>query len=219
MMLSISIFRPYHCPLCFKRFQAKGDLPKHFFTSRHQNDPRIPPTGTPEWQTLLGQCCVVPEGILSRKKRQRRPKASSDAQNQDSGLSERPSTDLPVGNLNETGFPLVEEPTNFQRDDLPNEENQTKGLLIVPETLNHSEQESILSDAGPSSSSRPTVENLPNPTETENRANPFSIENILAPTMTTSSIFWPESESQAPDKSIFIKCDVDDEFLIDDPTL
>ena len=60
---------PYECPFCFKRFQAKGDLPKHFFTSQHKEDPRIPPPGSLEWHQLLNQCCVIPDWVLpSRRK-------------------------------------------------------------------------------------------------------------------------------------------------------
>ena len=33
--------------------QAKGDIPKHWQTSRHINDPRIPKPGTPEWSEAL----------------------------------------------------------------------------------------------------------------------------------------------------------------------
>ena len=33
--------------------QAKGDIPKHWQTSKHINDPRIPKPGTPEWTVAL----------------------------------------------------------------------------------------------------------------------------------------------------------------------
>lgn len=43
---------PYQCH-CGKYFQAKGDIPKHWKTSKHLNDPKIPPDGSPEWRALL----------------------------------------------------------------------------------------------------------------------------------------------------------------------
>jgi hypothetical protein len=60
---------PYECPFCFKRFQAKGDLPKHFFTSQHKNDPRIPAPGSLEWHQLLNSCCVIPDWVMPTKRR------------------------------------------------------------------------------------------------------------------------------------------------------
>ena len=33
--------------------QAKGDITKHWLTSKHINDPRIPKPGTPEWTVAL----------------------------------------------------------------------------------------------------------------------------------------------------------------------
>jgi len=169
--------------------------------------------GTLEWQTLLGQCCVVPEGIL-RKKRERRPKASNDVHTPN---SEQSSPNLMADNFKEPGVPVIDGPTNFQIGDLPNEEtqnlsdSQSHSLFIVPEPSDHFEQESILSDTDLLRSSHPTEEKPSNSTESENRINAFSIENILGPTVTTSATLWPESESQVQIKSIFIKCDIDDD--------
>ena len=39
--------------------QCKADLPKHFKTSLHANDPRIPKPGTPEWDNLINQSQVT----------------------------------------------------------------------------------------------------------------------------------------------------------------
>ena len=60
---------PYECPFCSKRFQAKGDLPKHFFTLKHKQDPRIPAFGTQDWIDLLNSCRVL--NVQVRPKRMR----------------------------------------------------------------------------------------------------------------------------------------------------
>ena len=52
---------PFECPLCKQRFQAKGDLPKHFFTSVHKGDKRIPKVGSPKWHNILEQSCIDPD--------------------------------------------------------------------------------------------------------------------------------------------------------------
>ena len=44
---------PFRCEFCYKHFQAKGDLPKHFATKKHRNDPNIPNPGTDEFKELL----------------------------------------------------------------------------------------------------------------------------------------------------------------------
>ena len=48
---------PYQCPFphCLKNFQAKGDLPKHWRTSKHKED-NIPPNGSPAFLELLDKC-------------------------------------------------------------------------------------------------------------------------------------------------------------------
>ena len=45
---------PHACPLplCRKRFQARGDIPKHLMTSKHAND-AIPTMGSKEWFDLI----------------------------------------------------------------------------------------------------------------------------------------------------------------------
>ena len=43
---------PHACPLCGKRFQARGDIPKHLMTSKHAND-AIPTMGSKEWFDLI----------------------------------------------------------------------------------------------------------------------------------------------------------------------
>ena len=43
---------PYECPLCHKKFQARGDIPKHLKTRIHAND-NIPVMGTKGWFDLI----------------------------------------------------------------------------------------------------------------------------------------------------------------------
>ena len=43
---------PYDCPLCHKKFQAKGDIPKHLKTKLHEHD-NIPDMGTKGWYDLV----------------------------------------------------------------------------------------------------------------------------------------------------------------------
>jgi len=43
---------PHECPLCHKKFQARGDIPKHLKTKIHEND-SIPVMGTKEWFDLI----------------------------------------------------------------------------------------------------------------------------------------------------------------------
>jgi len=44
---------PYKCEFCGMQFQAKSDLPKHWNTSKHLGDPRIPLPNTPEYTEVL----------------------------------------------------------------------------------------------------------------------------------------------------------------------
>merc|ERR1712168_1368951 len=46
---------PYRCQFCGRYFQAKSDLPKHWKTSQHKDDPRIPEPdwSNPDWRDLL----------------------------------------------------------------------------------------------------------------------------------------------------------------------
>ena len=43
---------PYECPICHKKFQARGDIPKHLKTKLHEND-NIPVMGTKGWYDLV----------------------------------------------------------------------------------------------------------------------------------------------------------------------
>ena len=43
---------PYECPLCHKKFQARGDIPKHLKTKVHEND-NIPSMGSQGWFDLI----------------------------------------------------------------------------------------------------------------------------------------------------------------------
>ena len=47
---------PFKCEFCCKHFQAKGDLPKHFATKKHYNDPKVPKPGTDEFKEVLERC-------------------------------------------------------------------------------------------------------------------------------------------------------------------
>ena len=60
---------PYFCPFCEKRFQALADVPKHFKTSQHINDIRIPESGTPKWDKLMQSCKNVDKIISDIKTR------------------------------------------------------------------------------------------------------------------------------------------------------
>ena len=51
---------PYECEFCKKRFQARADLPKHYNTALHKDDPNVPKQGTPEWTALMQRCEVIP---------------------------------------------------------------------------------------------------------------------------------------------------------------
>ena len=50
---------PFVCLFCGKHMQAKSDLPKHFSTPKHVIDPRIPKTGTIEWEKLMKKSQVM----------------------------------------------------------------------------------------------------------------------------------------------------------------
>ena len=43
---------PHECPLCRKRFQARGDIPKHLKTKLHEHD-NVPEMGSKEWFDLI----------------------------------------------------------------------------------------------------------------------------------------------------------------------
>lgn len=59
---------PFVCEFCGKRFQAKADLPKHFFTRRHINDPKVPKPGTQEWTDVLNRSCILPTALFKHLK-------------------------------------------------------------------------------------------------------------------------------------------------------
>ena len=43
---------PHKCPLCPKKFQARGDIPKHLKTKIHEAD-NVPDMGTRAWFDLI----------------------------------------------------------------------------------------------------------------------------------------------------------------------
>ena len=78
---------PYICEFCGKRFQAKGDLPKHFVTSQHRDDPRVPKPGTPEWQIVLDRSAVAgssfaPKPNEGKGKKKKKKDSSSNSKNE-----------------------------------------------------------------------------------------------------------------------------------------
>ena len=50
---------PFVCLFCGKHMQDKSDLPKHWRTGVHANNPQIPKPGTPEFNTLLKNSQVI----------------------------------------------------------------------------------------------------------------------------------------------------------------
>jgi hypothetical protein len=46
---------PFVCLFCGQTFQARADLPKHFKTSKHNNDSRIPKQDTPAWVEMIAK--------------------------------------------------------------------------------------------------------------------------------------------------------------------
>ena len=60
---------PWRCEYCEERFQAKGDIPRHWMTVKHRDDPKVPKAGSVEWQAALDRCStgipypVVPDDI------------------------------------------------------------------------------------------------------------------------------------------------------------
>ena len=59
---------PYKCEFCKMKFQAKSDLPKHWNTSKHLGDPRIPLPNTPEYTKVLTRSEIL-HNLKKRKKK------------------------------------------------------------------------------------------------------------------------------------------------------
>ena len=49
---------PWHCEYCDEKFQAKGDIPRHWMTAKHKDDPQVPKAGSTEWHAALGRCAT-----------------------------------------------------------------------------------------------------------------------------------------------------------------
>ena len=47
---------PWFCEFCDEKFQAKGDIPRHWMTIKHRDDPKVPKAGSVEWQAALDRC-------------------------------------------------------------------------------------------------------------------------------------------------------------------
>ena len=39
---------PWYCEYCDEKFQAKGDIPRHWMTTTHKDDPKVPKAGSTE---------------------------------------------------------------------------------------------------------------------------------------------------------------------------
>merc|ERR1711902_249297 len=77
---------PYRCEFCYKHFQAKGDLPKHFATKKHRNDPNVPNPGTEEFKEVLERSCMnikikteKPKKEKKKSKKKKKTKGKSEA--------------------------------------------------------------------------------------------------------------------------------------------
>ena len=44
---------PWYCEFCDEKFQAKTDIPRHWMTSKHKDDPKVPKAGSTEWTAIL----------------------------------------------------------------------------------------------------------------------------------------------------------------------
>ena len=180
---------PFHCIFCFKRFQAKGDLPKHFFTYRHRHDPRIPEVGTDAWRQLLELCSVIQPGTMlpSSKKKRLRLKTTTHV-----GLPNSPP-DLPV----ENGDP------NASTTNLYPEVTDEIELCAEPDAPSVDEPESIVSDlnvnidlmTSSGAHVHSSLDTISEPEvivpESRNSLNPnlFSIQNIL----TTENLYQAQT--------------------------
>ena len=49
---------PWYCEYCDEKFQAKGDIPRHWMTTKHKDDPKVPKAGSTEWHAALGRCAT-----------------------------------------------------------------------------------------------------------------------------------------------------------------
>ena len=51
---------PYRCEFCGMQFQAKSDLPKHWNSGKHRDDPRVPKPNTLEYREALTRSEILP---------------------------------------------------------------------------------------------------------------------------------------------------------------
>ena len=58
---------PFRCEFCGQQFQAKSDLPKHWHTSKHANDPRIPQPNTQAYRDVLSRSEIAPNLTKMKK--------------------------------------------------------------------------------------------------------------------------------------------------------
>ena len=77
---------PYKCEFCGMQFQAKSDLPKHWNTSKHLGDPRIPLPNTPQYTEVLTR-----SEILHNLKKMKK-EAEDSISNQSSAFLSPPSS-------------------------------------------------------------------------------------------------------------------------------
>ena len=52
---------PYECEFCQKRFKLRSDLPKHFDSLLHRQDPNIPERDTDEYYVILDRSFTKPD--------------------------------------------------------------------------------------------------------------------------------------------------------------
>jgi len=204
---------PFHCVFCFKRFQARGDLPKHFNTYRHRNDPRIPEVGTDAWRQLLEQCSVIQPGTMLPTSKRKRPRQKTTTH---VGIPDSPP-DLPIenGDPNATSTNLCQDVT----DEIEcSADPDAQSVVVEPESI--VSDLDVNTDLMTSSSGHinPLIDTIYEPEsivlESRNSSNPnsFSIQNILAtdlpPNNVTSSHETAEQSSSTPPiLPIFIKCE------------
>ena len=145
---------PYICEFCGKRFQAKGDLPKHFVTTQHREDPRVPKPGTAEWQIVLDRSAVASSSFAPKENNKtqkgKKKKGTTSRKNGDI-LPEmnQKGTANPINMLNNSSkgdgninnllpFPLPHPDTLPMVKEEPDNDGEISNLLYPEITLNSS---------------------------------------------------------------------------------
>ena len=142
---------PYICEFCGKRFQAKGDLPKHFVTAQHRDDPRVPKPGSPEWQIVLDRSAVAGSSFVPKEGRGRKRKDPKDKNGDlpSDLIQESSSNSVKLKNTsskmdfhmnNMLPFPPLPNPDDlpFIKEE-PDNDNEISNLLYPEITMNSSQ--------------------------------------------------------------------------------